>query len=93
MFLGPSYSTRSSDSTRDVPVGVPFTIWGKVVTDEEGRTTYRFKMWAQGDPEPSGGLTFVTDPDEPQPPAGSIVLLAHNSSVLWERVEVTTTGR
>lgn len=50
--------------------------------------TYRFKFWPEGQPEPPQWFMTATG-NSGEPPAGSVVLVAHHAMVSWGNAQVT----
>ncbi|MEM9467299.1 MAG: hypothetical protein AAGA90_18135 [Actinomycetota bacterium] len=91
---GHDYSIRDSSSGRELVLGQRYRMKVIVETDVDGETNYTFKIWLPDlEEEPDAGLQFTTIPGEGAPRNGSVILLAHHTSLVWENVMITPTGR
>ena len=72
------------------PDGVQQWLRAQVVTEDDGRSVYRAKLWQAGEREPDDWvLEFTTVNDGLEPERGSLLLVAHEVDARFGRVTVT----
>lgn len=82
-------SVRAADPGQ-FPEGVRHWLRAQVVTEDDGRSVYRAKMWQAGEREPDDWvLEFTTVNDGQEPDSGSLLLVAHEVDARFGRVTVT----
>ncbi len=89
-LAGNEYAQIDEDlSGRTLSIGTTYVFKMRVETLTNGNPLYSFKVWEQGDPEPtSWDLSIEEGPGDPT--HGSILLLAHHVEAVFGNVEITS---
>lgn len=85
----PSQKQRTyARAVQKIDLNQPLRIKAQVATISSGDTRYRFKLWAEGEPEPlAWGVEHIEKGDEDFP-SGSLCLVPHNTDVTYHEIRV-----
>lgn len=87
---GPRWKPTYGRRRHSIQLDHPLWIRAQVYTSGDGsETTYRFKQWNDGEPEPTSWSVTSTEPTSTDLTSGSLCLVPHNSDVTIHSVSVT----
>jgi hypothetical protein len=89
-LMGNDLILRTTNSALEVVYGVPYHFKMRVKANGGG-AQYSFKVWAEGESEPTGWLMTAQEPTT-SPASGSVMLVAHHVSVSVGPVSVVPAG-